>query len=334
MSRSVIVTVNALHLLSSEMEKRDEVLLVTGQHLDPVIFQEGVAINNIKVPGGLLEKKVIETCLQSVSFIPSVIIAIGGGRIMDAAKLMIHFSGWQNFRFIAIPTTAGSGSEATPFAVMYEDREKTSIENFRLLPQLVYLDPSFLQQLPSLQRAVSGIDAFCQSVESLWNKKADTVSKTYAAASIRLLWKELPQFVKVNESDIGKRMLWASYLSGLAISSTRTTGCHALSYYLTAKHGIPHGQAVAFFLPLFFYYNKEANLDEICQLLQAPNEVEAAAKVITFMKSCGLATRFSEMGIKVNVDELLDSVNAERFSNNPVSFNREILKDLITQHLI
>lgn len=311
------------------------VLFITGYH-DAIKTEKlrNKSITTIRIPAGLPDQAVIEKIVSSTQEIPSTIVAIGGGRIMDAAKLILHWSQWKRPAFIAIPTTAGSGSEATPFAVVYKQGEKFSVQHPSILPDLVLLETCHIRLLSEKQRAISGIDALAQAIESLWNVNADPISTTYASQALAIMLPQFVSFVNQRNPEIDKQQLWASYLAGRAISITRTTGCHALSYYLTSRHGVPHGQAVALFLPLFFYYNRQADLSVIYKLMKVADAPSASALLTQLMKDCGLATNFRELEIEVNIDALLQSVNAERFGNNPVPFDAGKLKMLITQYLV
>ena len=123
-----------------------------------------------------------------------MIIAIGGGSVIDTAKYILHESIKNNLynrnsvKFIAIPTTAGSGSEATPFAVYYnEKKEKKSLDMPELLPDIVVLEPNLLINLPKYQRACCVADAFCQAMESFWSVKSTDKSKKYSIESLTVL---------------------------------------------------------------------------------------------------------------------------------------------------
>jgi alcohol dehydrogenase class IV len=130
-------------------------------------------------------------------------------------------------------------------------------------------------------------------------------------------------------------MLWAAHLAGAAIAITKTTGPHALSYYLTAHHDVPHGQAVALFLPLFFLYNEENIPSQLYEAFQASTASEAFIICTKFLKKLELATNFNELNIEnVDIDALLKSVNHERFSNNPVPFDENVLRSLINHYLV
>lgn len=130
-----------------------------------------------------------------------------------------------------------------------------------------------------------------------------------------------------------EKMLLAAHKAGNAINITRTTGPHALSYFLTANHSVPHGQAVALFLPLFFIYNNPGN--ELCSLLGVSDPFAAKEMIRQAMQDAGLKITLAELGInkRAIIDVLLDEVNEERFANNPVAFDRGGLKELIIQYL-
>lgn len=314
-------------------------LLVTGKHfIAKPIYQS--FIKAIDVPTKSFNSS--EGLLQ-LSSIPQTeyadaVLAIGGGKTLDFAKGIIHYMDKPVY-FIAVPTTAGSGSEATPFAVFYSGKEKVSIDNPALLPQTVVLDAVLLKNLPAKQKAISGADAFAQCIEAIWNLRHNEISKAFALDGLAFFWNDLSTFVHSTDEELTARMLLAANLSGKAISSTRTTGPHALSYYLTAYYNVPHGQAVALFLPLFFLYNDVpevvTRIDPVLKLMGAKDAEEACAVCRRFFSSIGLATNFAEAGLQnISVDELLKSVNQQRFANNPVPFDAEKLQALIERYLL
>jgi alcohol dehydrogenase class IV len=265
-----------------------------------------------------------------------VLLAIGGGSVIDLAKSIIYRCIETSLAvpyFIAAPTTAGSGSEATQFAVVYKNGKKISLLNPSLLPSMVVLDPTLTYSLASFQTAASGMDTLSQAIESFWSVHATDVSVQYAAESIQLWQEYFLRAVKDPDPSSRQNMLYAAHLAGKAINETRTTGPHALSYYLTAEHGVAHGQAVSVFLPVFFIYNKPQ--PGLCSLLQVKDETAASELIRLKMKEAGLAINFAGLGLKKDeiMDDLLNSVNEERFANNPVPFNRQKLKDLFTEYL-
>jgi alcohol dehydrogenase len=265
-----------------------------------------------------------------------VIVAIGGGSVIDLAKAVIYRCIEEKRKvpfFVAVPTTAGSGSEATQFAVVYDKEKKVSWMNPALLPKLVVLDAELTYSLPSYQTAVSGMDVLAQAVESYWNVHATDESRDCVIQSIKL-WKDSFLDVVNDPSPLVRgEMLEAAHLAGKAINITRTTGPHALSYYLTSKFQIPHGQAVAFFLPLFFVYNSPQ--PGLCKVLGVSTEKEAAEFVTASMKKANLCIQLADAGISKSeiIEPLLNSVNEERFANNPSPFDREKLAAFINEYL-
>jgi alcohol dehydrogenase class IV len=205
--------------------------------------------------------------------------------------------------------------------------------------------------LGPLQTAIPGMDAMCQAIESYWNIYADSSSKSFSTEAIGLLKEHLPVAVSAPTTIAREKVLRASHLAGKAINITRTTGPHALSYYLTANHHVPHGQAVSFFLPVFFLYNSlvdAANcndtdgpkkvlttLRELYSLLNVADATEAAQYLQQFMKKIGMAVRLQELGIDKHdiLDPLMNSINEQRFANNPVALNKGVLKELCLKYL-
>ncbi|HEX2629172.1 MAG TPA: phosphonoacetaldehyde reductase [Chitinophagaceae bacterium] len=315
------------------------VFLITGKHIDVQWVMDalkGLQVYHYIKEGVNVKEEEIEKAYALFKSIPhQAIVGIGGGSVIDLGKGMIyHCLGHSSTVpfFIAAPTTAGSGSEATPFAVIYRNGRKISLVHPFLLPQSVILDPSLLDSLPSRQVAVSGMDVLSQAVESYWNRNADQESKQYAGKAIELWKQNFLAAVNNNKSAKGELQV-AAYTAGKAIAITRTTGPHALSYYLTSNHGVPHGHAVALLLPLFFLYNEPGK--ELCELLGVENAKAAFDYIHEIMKQAGLEISLAELNIdkKKIIDDLLNEVNEERFANNPVAFDKDKLKRLILEYL-
>ena len=335
--QKLIRGIGSVEGLAVVVGSREKVLVIAGRHALKEEWFERFTLSvkrEIKIihpPDALLQLDGIPSIDN-----PDVMIAIGGGKAIDFAKAILEKAAQpEPILFIAVPTTAGSGSEATPFAVLYEGKEKKTIESPVLLPAIVFLDGALIQNLPLTQKAFSGADAFSQCIESLWNVHRTKISEKFALQGIEILFRSLPEFVTSDDEQLNQQMLEGAHLSGKAIGITRTTGAHALSYYLTSHHGVPHGQAVALFLPLFFLYNEVAINPSIYKALNVENAQEAFNATTAFFKRLGMATNFAELSLRgININSLLQSVNHQRFSNNPVPFNEETLHSLIQQHLL
>jgi alcohol dehydrogenase class IV len=326
--------------LSALLQQRNtrSVLFVTGCHLSKApIFLELVSklqlpYQVIHAPGGVLQLDAIPEFAKL-----DAVVAIGGGKTIDYAKGILHRYNHPAF-FAAAPTTAGSGSEATPIAVFYSGTEKVSLDAPALLPQLAILDESLIVDAPALQKAISGADALAQSIESIWNVHSTEESEIFSLKGLELAWLKLATFVHSRREEAAKEMQWAAHLAGRAISLTRTTGPHALSYYLTANFGVQHGQAVALTLPLFFLYNQNdeniRQLQKICDIIGARSPEDALTDCRELFRSIGLATTLAELNLSsINLDHWLASVNQQRFGNNPTPFDTAILKALFLRYL-
>lgn len=184
-------------------------------------------------------------------------ICAGGGSPMDSAKMIRLMTTNDvssclsqpmennNIKALFIPTTAGTGSEATKTSVFYlNEVEKTSIANYDFIPDYVIFDETLLETLPDYQRKCTCLDGLCHAVESYWSTKATDESKQYAAKAITLFFENKDSYMK-NEPHGNRGMLMASYFGGKAINLTGTTAGHAMCYNITMNCGTAHGHSVA-----------------------------------------------------------------------------------------
>lgn len=276
------------------------------------------------------------------------IIAIGGGSVIDFAKLYRaatdngidiehHFSAprplIRKTPLIAVPTTAGTGSEATRFAVVYLNGEKYSLDDAAVMPDYALVDCQLMAEAPSYLKAACGMDAFCQAIEGYWAKGATSESDEHALQAIRLCRDAIADFVRTGCKEPAAAMAKASYLAGKCISITRTTAAHALSYKITQQYGIPHGHAVALSLPglaEFHYCNSEENsrlrkkMQTLADLLGIQNGRfrEWFAELYT---NIGLTYSTKELNI-TPLQDITSAVNTDRLANNPLPLNEQQLQ--------
>lgn len=278
------------------------------------------------------------------------IISVGGGSSIDTAKgiKLLTASGEENFlsekyffssvKHLAIPTTAGTGSESTHFAVFYNRGIKVSARHISALPDYVVLEPEFLKTLPDYYMKSALLDSFCQAIESYWSKQSNEESRIYARKCIRLIMKNYNAYLKDNTraSDILK----ASNYSGKAINLTYTTAPHGMSYLLTTLYGISHGQAVGLILPYVweYMYNNIGEISdgkllndflELTELMECSNITSA----IEFMKRMYLSMDFPKLPDLTleDIDKLSASVNLERMKNNPFLLHFDDIKNIYTK---
>lgn len=216
------------------------------------------------------------------------IVAIGGGSAMDTAKalgfrlapghdvtLAEHFRegvdlpGVASLPVIAVPTTAGTGSEVTPFATIWdrEHNKKYSLAGDQVFPRVAILDPLLTTSLPESETVSSGLDALSQGLESIWNRNANSVTMAYATRAVTLALDALPGLARdLSNVPLRRAMMEASLLAGLAISSTRTALAHSMSYPLTAHFGLPHGLACSFTISALCAHNARADDGRLARL--------------------------------------------------------------------
>lgn len=157
---------------------------------------------------------------------------------------------------LAVPTTAGTGSEATRYAVIYFEGEKQSVSHESCIPSAVLMDPSALRTLPEYQKKATMLDALCHAVESFWSIHSDEQSKAYARAAISRILENKDAYL-ANEEAGNSEMLQAAHLAGKAINITQTTAGHAMCYKITSLYGIAHGHAAALCVKALWPYMLE-----------------------------------------------------------------------------
>ncbi len=203
----------------------------------------------------------------------SAIIAIGGGNVIDSAKFLrvrgevvleyskleIH-NKQESTPLFVLPTTAGSGSELTPWATIWDkaNNQKYSLHDSCLFPTAAYYDCALTLSLPRLQTIYSALDCLSHAFESVWNKNANPIATMHALAAINLTFETLPNLVQ-NLADLFLRraQMLASMHAALAFCSTQTALAHAISYPLTMQLGLPHGLACSFTLPMLLRHCEE-----------------------------------------------------------------------------
>jgi len=300
-----------------------------------------------------------------------IVVAIGGGTAIDMAKLICCcaaqgkvlsepeikqlFSDTSGMAsrihpLIAVPTTAGTGSEATQFAVVYIEDKKYSVSHPSLLPDAAILDSSLTHSVPKGTTIASGLDAVVHSIESLWSIRSTETSIAIAEQALQLGLANIEKVITSSDDKNREAMLQAAHLAGKAINITRTTAAHALSYTMTIRHNIPHGMAVALCLGPFLRFNAAVDsasladrrglehIQRIFSRLAEAFDVDPSQENFMddiadcweqLLQRIGCATKLSDWGISQDSDlkEIASSVNQHRLGNNPRRVSEE---DLIT----
>ena len=216
-----------------------------------------------------------------------LIVAIGGGSVMDIAKLASiaagegctvekllenPSAGRKTVPTVMIPTTAGTGAEATPNSIVTvpEKGLKIGIVNEQMIADLVLLDGDMIAELPAPIAAATGVDALCHAIECYTSRKATAFSNLYALEALRLIFANLEQACLNTEAREAKNaMLLAAFYGGVAITASGTTAVHALSYPLGGRYHIPHGISNAIMLMPVMRFNAPACVPAFAKAMDA-----------------------------------------------------------------
>ena len=281
-----------------------------------------------------------------------LIFAIGGGSAMDVAKCIKLYSNMNpqknyleqeicsnNLPLVAVPTTAGTGSEATRYAVIYYNGEKQSVTHESCIPKVVLLDESTLETLPEYQKKSTMLDALCHAVESFWSVNSTEESRQYSEKAIRLILENKEAYL--TNTHLGNRnMLLAANIAGKAINITQTTAGHAMCYKLTSLYGIAHGHAAALCVSVLWPYMLEhkeectdsrgqIHLSGIFEALAGIMGVGCPKYAIRKYKEILKELDLTVPNIKENDYKVLKtSVNPVRLKNNPVKLTEDVIEQL------
>lgn len=283
------------------------------------------------------------------------ILAVGGGSAIDVAKCIklavlaeegdsalipplvsqqLPIEG-SKIPFIAVPTTAGTGSESTHNAVMYYEGAKQTVTNDGVLPDYAVLEPSVLKTLPLYQKKCTMMDALCQGIESWWSINSTDESKRYSRKTVELIMANWHKYIFENDDEAAAQIMLAANYGGRAINITATTAAHAMSYKITSMYGLPHGHAVAVGLPEIWTYmtnHLEKCIDDrgerylkdifsdISKAMCCNTPMEAIFKFRGMMDEMSLANPVANNRDE-EMDVLVHSVNPVRLKNNPVELD-------------
>ncbi len=281
------------------------------------------------------------------------ILAVGGGSAIDVAKCiklaivslegtdalipplvstMVEIPESSVMPLIAIPTTAGTGSESTHNAVMYYNDSKQTVVNDAILPDVAILEPSVLINLPLYQKKCTMMDALCQGIESWWSVNSTDESKEYSKKTVELIMSNWESYIFDNDPNAMEQIMLAANYAGKAINIAQTTAAHAMSYKITSLYNLPHGHAVAICLPEIWEYMTK-NMDkcsdvrgaeyvawifgQIAAAMRVHAVPDAIASYRNIMDKLGLSDHPMKKS-EGDLDILATSVNPVRLKNNPI----------------
>lgn len=287
---------------------------------------------------------------------PDVVLAVGGGSVIDMAKAITFLAAQardqaevivrgggersgQPVPLVAVPTTAGTGSEATHFAVVYIGDDKFSLADPRVRPAAAIVDAGLIGSAPRRVAACAALDALAQATESLWAVASTEESRRHAEQALAIGLPAAVTAVVERDPAAIEAMARASNLAGKAIDISKTTAAHAFSYPITARHAVPHGHAVALTLGHFMVINAEADaarlngaggeahreavFERLCALYGRDHARGCRERWTDLVGALGLETDPARLGIRSAEDRrrIVSNVNLERLGNNPITPN-------------
>lgn len=364
---------DSLEAVRPELEPDSSVFLVTGR--DSYENSGAKAIMDVVLDGMNVQQfndfstnPKIEDVVRGVNKYKAsdseVIIAVGGGSVIDVAKSVYILSSQSSNdyvnvviednakdelqgRFIAVPTTAGTGSESTHFAVVYVNGTKFSLAHPQAVADTAVLDPRMTESLPPRITAATGMDAIAQATEAFWSVNSTEESRNFSREALKVLLPALKVAVLNPDASSRSAMLHGANLAGRAINIAKTTACHAVSYPITSKFGIPHGHAVALTLPSFIEYNSDVTeistqddrgadfvqirMNELLEMFGADSPLKAKEILEELMDAIGLERRFSALGVdEKGIDYIVkNGFNPQRVKNNPRHLSESQLREIL-----
>jgi len=319
---------------------------------------EALPVEKVKF-GDFTPNPLFEQVCRGIDLLKSsgcdAILAVGGGSAIDVAKcIKLAFLADAGKKalipplvsqrlpidgaaipFIAIPTTAGTGSESTHNAVMYYEGAKQTVTNDGILPDYAVLEPSVLKTLPLYQKKCTMMDALCQGIESWWSVNSTAESREYSRRTVELVMESWRKYIFENDTSSASQIMLAANFGGRAINIAQTTAPHAMSYKITSLFGLPHGHAVAVCLPGVWQYMME--YPEQCVDARGTDylkgifrEISALITVDDFremMTAMELGRPVSD-NPSAHIDILSTSVNPIRLKNNPVRLSEDVIRRL------
>ena len=273
------------------------------------------------------------------------IIAVGGGSAMDVAKCIKLYSNMEdgknyleqkiipnNVPFLAIPTTAGSGSEATKFAVIYYEGEKQSVSDLSCIPGTVLMDSSVLKTLPEYQKKATKMDTLCHAIESFWSVNSTKESRDYSRIAIKSVMDSVDGYFSNTDSG-NAGMLFAANMAGKAINIAQTTAGHAMCYKITNLFGCAHGHSAALCNRILFPWMLENTdgcidprgegylkdiMEEIGQAMGCKSAKDGSRKLEGLFKDLKLEV---PKATDEQFEKLRISVNPVRLKNHPIALD-------------
>ena len=273
------------------------------------------------------------------------VVGMGGGSTMDTAKFAAaialgegtadeYFRGEKPFPgtrlpMIAVPTTAGTGSEVTQVSVISRGKEKKTINNPVFMPKAALIDPALTETVPPRVTMNTGLDAMAHALEGYWSKNHQPISDLMAIEAVRVVLGNLETVFRDGSNRQARtNMAYGALLGGLSFALPKTAASHACSYPLSEDYHLPHGEACAFTLDSLVRINADERLEHLCRAVGLKDTEELAERIRFLKQLGGLRCRLSELG-EVDLDKLCrDCAAHPLMNNNPVKMDEARLREM------
>ena len=278
------------------------------------------------------------------AFAPDTVVALGGGSAMDCAKAMVYFSGL-DVTFVAIPTTSGSGSEVTDFAIVTCEGVKHPLIDDRLCPNVAILDSDLLMELPAKLIADTGFDVLAHALEACAATGANAITGALSSEAFASAWYALPRSYR-GEKSVRLQMHEASCMAAMAFNDAGLGLCHAMSHAMGGILHLPHGRLNAILLPAVVQVNGSAAGSSYAALarragLGGSAEVMAVRnlknKLIALRRELNLPATLTQAGIsREQLRPVTEQIVAATLADpccmtNPVAVTGELVRKVLTE---
>ena len=272
------------------------------------------------------------------------VIGIGGGSSMDTAKFaaavapnegeaLDYYEGRRSFdaksrlAILAVPTTAGTGSEVTQVSVVSHVKEKKTINNPAFMPTAAIVDPLLTIGVPPRTTMCTGLDAMAHALEGYWSKNHQPIPDLTSIQAVRLILENLEKAYRHGDDREARgNMALAALMGGLSFALPKTAASHACSYPLSEDYHLPHGEACAFTLDSLVKINADERREYLCRAVGLSGTDELAARIRAFKEMAGLRTKLGDLG-EVDMDKLCrDCAAHPLMNNNPVKLDEKALR--------
>ena len=325
-------------------------VIACGRHFAPEAEKLMAKDARIKAVFGAVEQNpqlsgIVETVRLAREHDADTVIGVGGGSSIDTAKFAAaiargegeaeeYFRGTRPFpaerlNIVAVPTTAGTGSEVTQVSVVSFGKEKKTINNPVFMPKAAIVDPLMSVGVPPRTTMNTGLDAMAHALEGYWSRNHQPIPDLMAIEAVRLILANLERAYR-DGSDLEARsaMAYASLLGGLSFALPKTAASHACSYPLSEDYHLPHGEACAFTLDSLVRINADERLEALARAVGLRDCEELAQRIAALKALGGLRTRLGELG-EVDLDKLCrDCAAHPLMNNNPVRMDEAKLREM------